>query len=258
MDLELKGRSALVTGASRGIGRAIAEALAAEGCRLHLASRTAADLDAAAGELKERHGVEVATHPLDLSARGSALSLAGACAEVDILVNNAGAIPGGDLETVDEGRWREAWELKVFGYINLTRAFFGLMSARGAGTIVNVVGLAGERPDARYIAGSAGNASLMAFTRALGSTSLDRGVRVVAVNPGPVSTERIVTLYKTRARDLYGDESRWAEFLDKQPLKRAAHPEEVAAVVAFLASPRASYVCGTVVTVDGGLSGRVP
>ncbi len=197
MNLELTGKAALVTGASRGIGLGVAHGLAAEGCRLHLAARTAADLAAAKKDIEAAHGVSVTVHPMDLSESGSARELAEYCGEVDILVNNAGAIPGGDIETVDEETWRAAWDLKVFGYINLTREFLRRMRARGSGVIVNVTGTAGERPQPTYIAGSAGNASLMAFTRGLGSTSLDEGVRVLAVNPGPVQTERIVRLYKT-------------------------------------------------------------
>lgn len=258
MDLELNGKTALVTGGSKGIGLAVAEALAREGCNLHLASRTAADLNAARERIQQEYGVTVVVHPMDLSQGGSARELAEACGDADILINNAGAIPGGDLESIVEERWREAWDLKVFGYINITREFYRIMKDRGHGVIVNVIGLAGERPSAGYIAGSAGNASLMAFTRGLGSISLDEGVRVVAVNPGPVETGRITQLYRVRARDEFGDPERWTEYLKHSPLGRFAKVEEVADVVTFLASPRANYVCGTVVTIDGGLSGRGP
>jgi NAD(P)-dependent dehydrogenase (short-subunit alcohol dehydrogenase family) len=138
----------------------------------------------------------------------------------------------------------------------MTRAFLALMQQRGHGVILNVIGLAGEKPDAGYVAGSAGNASLMAFSRAVGSTSLDHGVRVLAVNPGPVETDRIVTLMKTRAERELGDAGRWQEFMKKLPLGRAAKAEEVADLVAFLVSDRAAYVTGTVHTIDGGLGAR--
>jgi NAD(P)-dependent dehydrogenase (short-subunit alcohol dehydrogenase family) len=256
MELNLRGRTALVTGASKGIGLAVAETLAGEGCTVHIVARTRDALETAAAKIRSRHNVGVTVHALDLSQSASVDALVGACPDIDILVNNAGAIPGGTLAQVGEQRWRDAWDLKVFGYINMTRAFLSLMEKRGHGAIVNVIGLAGEKPDSGYVAGSAGNASLMAFTRAVGSASIDKGVRVLAVNPGPVQTDRIVTLMKTRAERELGHAGRWQEFMAKLPLGRAASAQEVADVVVFLASDRASYVSGTVVTIDGGIGAR--
>ena len=256
MDLNLQGKTALVTGASKGIGLAVAKVLAEEGCNLHLVARGKEALEAARETIRKRHQIAVALHPLDLSLSQSVGQLAESCRDIDILINNAGAIPGGTLAMIDEARWRAAWDLKVFGYINLTRAFRALMEERGRGVIVNVVGLAGEKMDAGYVAGSAGNASLIAFTKAVGSTSLDKGVRVVGCNPGPVETDRIVTLMKTRAEREFGDAGRWQDYLKKLPLGRAAKAEEVADLVAFLASDRASYISGTVYNIDGGLGAR--
>jgi NAD(P)-dependent dehydrogenase (short-subunit alcohol dehydrogenase family) len=256
MDLNLHGKTALVTGASKGIGLAVAKALAAEGCNLHLAARGKETLEAAREAIRKRHQVAVALHPLDLSRSESVDQLAESCRDIDILVNNAGAIPGGTIDMIDEARWRAAWDLKVFGYINLTRAFLALMEKRGRGVIVNVVGLAGEKLDVGYVAGSAGNAALIAFTKAIGSTSLNKGVRVLGCNPGPVETDRIVTLMKTRAEREFGTASRWQDYLKKLPLGRAAKAEEVADLVAFLASDRAGYISGTVYNIDGGLGAR--
>jgi 3-oxoacyl-[acyl-carrier protein] reductase len=225
MDLGLRGRKALVTGASKGIGRACAEALAEEGCDVVLVSRTAADLDKARGEIAARHNVAVRTFALDLSRSQSVDRLAAECPDIDILVNNAGAIPGGNIAQIDEARWREAWDLKVFGYINMTRRFYALMAARKSGVIINIIGAAGENPDFAYVAGSSGNASLMAFTRAMGGTAPRDGLRVVAINPGPVLTERLVTLTRTRARDTLGDEGRWQELMQGYAFGRAAKPE---------------------------------
>jgi len=257
MDLGLKGRTAVVTGASKGIGLGVAHALAAEGCTtVHIVSRSRDVLDAAAKGLRDQHGTEVKVHALDLSKRGSAAALLVATGTPDILVNNAGAIPAGDIERMDEDTWREAWELKVFGYINLSRAYYAAMCEAGRGVIVNVTGLAAERHDYSYIAGTTGNAGLNAFTRALGSYSLERGVRVLAACPGLTETERLVTLMKAGTRQRTGSEDGWREAYKTAPMQRAATVEEVANVVAFLASDRASYMSGTVVTVDGGHGAR--
>jgi len=256
MDLDLTDKTALVTGGSKGIGRAVALALAAEGCHLHLAARSKDALKAVEAEIRGSRNVSVTVHPVDLSKGDNARALAADCGDLDILVNNAGAIPGGDLQSVDEDSWRTAWDLKVFGYINLSRAVYAAMKARGRGVIVNVIGLAGERPDAKYIAGSTGNAGLMHFTRALGGHAPADNIRVVGVNPGLVATDRMTFLLKKRAADTFGDESRWQEFLAGLPFGRAAEPEEVADLVAFLASPRASYMSGTIVTIDGGVNSR--
>jgi hypothetical protein len=252
MDLGLAGRTALVTGASKGIGRAIAEGLASEGVHLHLASRTKTDVDTAGEAIRARWNVNVMTHPADLSDGDACRKLAVDVGDIDILMNNAGAIPGGDVLAVTEDRWREGWDLKVYGYINLARAIFPKMKARGGGVIVNIIGLGGEIMDGNYIAGAAGNASLMAFSRALGTQGFDAKVRVVGINPGMVATDRMRTLFETRAEREHGDKTRWAEYTRHLPQGRAAEPREVADVAVFLASDRASYVSGTVVTIDGG------
>ena len=256
MDLKLRGRTALVTGASKGIGLAIAEVLAAEGCHLHLVARTRADLESARDRIASRHDVKVEIHPMDLAERGRAKELAATCPEIDILVNNAGSIPRGTVEEIDEDRWRAAWDLKVFGYINMTREFFRLMKARRRGVIVNIIGNGGERLDSGYIAGGAGNAALMAFTRALGGSSAEVGVRVLGINPGPVATERLIGLMRSSAQSKFGDPERWRELEKSFPLGRAATVEEIAATAALLASDLSSYTTGTIVTIDGGMTNR--
>lgn len=256
MDLKLAGKTAAITGSSKGIGAAVARTMAEEGCNLHLAARTEADLEAVRDDIMSQQQVGVTLHPMDLSVSGQPEALAEAAGDIDILINNAGAIPGGTIDMIDEATWREAWNLKVFGYINLTRAVYANFKARGGGTIVNVIGTAGERQDFGYIAGSAGNASLMAFTRALGSRSADDNIRVVAVNPGMTETDRLVTLLRGVAAAKGMDPDNWREQTKGLPFGRAGTSEEVADIVAFLASERASYISGTVVTIDGGISAR--
>ena len=256
MDLRLKGQSVLSTGASKGIGLAAARAFAAEGCNLHLAARSGDALVAARDEISKQHGVTVDIYVMDLGKSESLAELGERCANVDILVNNAGEIPSGPIESLAEEDWRRGYDLKLFGYILLTKALYKSMKARRSGVIINDIGNSGENWDANYIAGSTANAALMAFTKALGGQSLDFGVRVVGVNPGPVETDRMVKINKRRAIDWYGDESRWTELRDMYPGGRPASAEEVADLMVYLASPRAGYITGTIVTIDGGIASR--
>lgn len=254
MDLALTQKKILITGASQGIGEGLAEAFAAEGCSLFLTARSADKLEQIAADLKIRHGVAVNVLALDMTTNQAIGRLIDFAGDVDVLVNNAGAIPGGDLWDVDEEKWRAGWELKVFGYINLTRAMYSRMQARGAGVILNNIGNGGENFDFNYVAGTTGNAALMAFTRALGGKSLQHGIRVVGINPGPVDTDRIRNLLKKRADARLGDVGRYAELLASYPLGRAAHVREIADMFVFLASERSSYTSGTIITIDGGIT----
>ncbi|ASP23508.1 3-ketoacyl-ACP reductase (plasmid) [Antarctobacter heliothermus] len=256
MDLMLKRKKTLITGASQGIGEGLAEVFAEEGTDLHLVARQIDKLEQLAARLRDAHGVTVTVQGADLTQPEAAVQIADAAGDIDILVNNAGAIPAGDLWQVDAEAWRRGWEVKVMGYIDMTRLFYARMKARGHGVILNNIGNGGENFDARYVAGSTGNAALMAFTRAIGGASLDDNIRVIGVNPGPVDTDRITKVLKLRAQDQFGDADRYVEFLSHYPLGRVAKVREIADLFAFLASERSGYTSGTIVTVDGGITSR--
>jgi NAD(P)-dependent dehydrogenase (short-subunit alcohol dehydrogenase family) len=251
MELHLHGRTALITGASRGIGAAVAAELAREGCDLHLAARAQDKLDEVAA-LARAHGARVTTHAVDLARHEDIARLAEACGAPDILVNNAGAIPSGSLQDVDPPRWRASWDLKVFGYVDLTRILLPRMYARGSGVVICVIGAAGLHPNPNYVAGCMANAALNMFVRCMGVESFDKGVRVVAVNPGATMSDRLNYLMRESARRKLGDPERYPELMQHYPGKRVATVEEVAAAVAFLASDRAAYVSAAGLTIDAG------
>ena len=249
MKLGLEGKRALVTGASKGIGAAVARTLADEGCDLLLVARTKGDLDVVATELRCRTGRKIEVAALDLADGRNVVALAYDHDDIDILVNNAGALPGGDVLDIDEETWRGAWDLKVFGYINMCREFYRRMKGRGAGVIVNVIGIGAVMKYPWYVCGASGNAAIAAFTNALGGESHKDGVRVLGISPGPVATERAGSVLNQAGtagdaidavRNAFGRD--WAT------------TDEIASVVAFMASDRASYVSGTVINIDLGVS----
>ena len=256
MDLGLKGKSVLITGSTRGIGRACAAAFAAEGCSIVLTGREPAAVEKAVAEISARAGVSVSGFAGNLGLDADRERLFAAHGSVDILVNNAGAIPGGGLLDLSMETWTQAWSLKVMGYIHLTKLFLGAMKERGDGVIVNIIGGAGRSPRYDYVCGATGNAALMAFTGAVGGRSGDWGVRVFGINPSATRTDRIIELTKARAKSAHGDESRWEDMLKGLPLNRLALPEEMARTAVFLASPACGYVSGATLDVDGGSAFR--
>jgi NAD(P)-dependent dehydrogenase (short-subunit alcohol dehydrogenase family) len=251
MELHLKGKVALVTGASKGIGLASARMLAEEGCDVILLARDKAALDTATADIHRSFGVQATAIAADLSHSDEIDRVASQVDGIDILVNNAGSIPPGDLAAVSREVWRKAWDLKVFGFIDLSRALYANLKGRG-GVIVNVIGSAGEAFPPGYIAGASGNAALMAFTKALGKQAPADGMRVVAINPGPVLTDRLVMSLRNAAAKSLGDAEQWQDMTRHFPFGRAATPDEIASAVCFLASIRSGYTSGTVLTINAG------
>jgi 3-oxoacyl-[acyl-carrier protein] reductase len=249
MNLFLAGKRALVTGASKGIGLAIASLMAEEGCDLVLVARDRAALESATASVREKGAGHVEIIQADLSSDDGIAAVADQIRTLDVLVNNAGAIPPGDIHDLTMDQWRASWDLKVFGYIGLTRALWPRLRER-SGVVVNVIGAAGERFLPDYLAGTSANAALMAFTRALGKSAPREGMRVVGVNPGAVATDRVERLLRARTQHEHGDPELWQEAFKDMAFGRAATPDEVAAAVAFLASPRSAYTSGTILTVD--------
>lgn len=254
MELNLKGKRALITGGSKGIGLACAKSLAAEGVHLAIAARTVEPLKQATRELRANHDVDVTSHSCDLARSEHQAALVDVVGNIDILINNAGAVPGGTIDAVEEKEWRAAWDLKVFGYINLCRLVLPQMIERRSGVIVNIIGAAADHPQATYIAGAAGNSALVGLTKALGATSTKHGVRVVGINPGMTLTDRMETLLRESAHRRFSDPERWQELIPVDPAPATA--AQVADVAVFLASERAGHISGTTITVDGGASAR--
>jgi 3-oxoacyl-[acyl-carrier protein] reductase len=259
MELGLKGKTVLVTGGSKGIGRATARAMAAEGALVMICSRSASDLEAAARAIRSETGQPVEAVAADLSRLDGVESAAAAAVRrfgrLDVLVNNAGAIKGGDFLALPDEEWMTGWSLKLLGYVRMARTVFPQMRAQGGGRIVNVVGMAARNPATTYMMGGAANAALINFTKALADLGAPSNILVTAVSPGPVKTDRWDSLQRQQAiaagKDLETFEKEQSRNF---PLGRIASPEEVADLVCFLASERASFLTGIAITIDGGMS----
>lgn len=247
-------RKVLITGASKGIGRACALSFAGLGDKLILVARSADKLQEVAEQCRHAGATSVELVPADLGTDSARVSCAEETGPVDILVNNAGAIRGGGLFDMHLDEWRQSWELKIFGYLHMCQLYGRFMKAQKSGIIVNIIGIAGMdlRPD--YICGSAGNAALIAFTKALGAEMQKENVRVFGINPSATDTDRVRSLYRQRADAKYGDPDRWEDMLDTNslPFGRLKSADEVAALTSLCCSDSVQYLSGTVIDMDGG------
>jgi NAD(P)-dependent dehydrogenase (short-subunit alcohol dehydrogenase family) len=263
MDLKLKGKHVLVTGASKGIGYACAQAFAEEGANVSLIARDLGNLTKAQKALQDKYpSVEVAIYSADLiddNAAQLALDKAQArLGEVDVLVNSAGAAKRTPAAELTPQAWRDALDAKFFSYINMMNPVAQQMAKRGEGTIVNVIGAGGKTASPIHLPGGSANAALMLATAGLAAAFGPQGVRVNAVNPGQTLTERLkeglAVICKQEGIEMQEALRRTTE---RVPLGRLASAEEVAHAVVFLASAPASYITGVNINMDGGTAASV-
>jgi 3-oxoacyl-[acyl-carrier protein] reductase len=256
MELGLNGKVALVTGGSRGIGRACAARLAEEGCDVLLVARTESDLGAAAAEIGDTTGRKIEICATDLRSPQGCEAAVGALkhafGRLDVLVNNAGATQSGDFFKLDDAVWEDGFALKFYSYVRLSRALWPLLKD-AQGSVVNVVGAASKTPSANFMIGGAVNAAITNFTKALAELGLKDGVAVKAVHPGLTVTGRLQSLLEQRAAAEGMSRADYErQELARAGLRRYSEPEDIANLVAFLASPVGQQIHGADVFIDGG------
>jgi NAD(P)-dependent dehydrogenase (short-subunit alcohol dehydrogenase family) len=256
VDLQLDGKVAMVTGASKGIGRAVARQLGHEGADVVITGRTAEPLEATAKEIAAATGRAIVPMTGDMSVSADVNRCVAATLDrfgkIDILVTCAGSSPGGLLEDLTEDQWMSSLNLKFMGYVRSVRAVIPHMRARGEGAIVLVVGNDGLKPSYWEMTAGVANAADINFASSVAEQYGRYGVRINTVNPGPVNTDRWDTLEKAFARDKGVTQERAHELANSSiPFGRICEPGEVAALVTFLASPRASFINGAHIPIDG-------
>jgi 3-oxoacyl-[acyl-carrier protein] reductase len=256
MDLGLTGKVALITGASRGIGRGIAETLAAEGCDLLLTGRDEAALKQVAGAVGKR-GRRATISVLDLRKPGSAQPLVEAArrefGRLDILVNNAGATKRGNFLTeLTDADWQDGFALKFFAHVRLAREAWPMLKAQ-RGSMVTIAGIGGKEPEAPFTIGSSVNAACVAFTKALADIGKTDGVQVNTIHPGRVETERLWRRFRETMEQTKRDEATVREdFRREFGISRFGKVEDIGSLIAFLVSPHGRWLHGATIDIDGG------
>ena len=256
MDLELKNKVAIVTGASRGIGEGSAMMLAEEGCDVFLVARSADDLERVAANVRAKTGRRAATHIADLmypKAPAAAVTAAmQAFGRIDFLVNNAGATKRGNFFELTDDDWASGYGLKFFGTMRMTRSAWPHIRAN-KGAIVNIIGIGSRTASAEFSIGGSVNSALVNFTKATGDIGRNDGVRVNAINPGHIQTSRLekrVEAAMTKTNGTRDDAIK--HMIAELGINRFGQPEEIGRLVAFLCSPKADFIHSTVVDMDGG------
>ena len=257
MDLQLQGKTAIVTGGSEGIGKQIALALAKEGVDVAICARRQVVLDETAKAIADATGRKIVPIACDLTDANDAEAFVEkaneALGRINIVVNNAGSAPGGIIETLTEEDWEQAMQLKFLGYVRVLRYALPLLVKQGGGRVVNLIGNDGVKPSYWEIAPGAANAAGQNITLALAGQYGRDGISFVAVNPGPVNTERWDGLVNAMSRDMDISHEEADQLAPSSiPMGRIAEPEEVANLVAMMASPLMHYVNGTMIEIDGG------
>lgn len=252
MDLHLARKRALISGGSKGIGLGIARRLAAEGVDLVLVARDEERLNRAADDIRSEFGVDVRTRSADLYDAEVPDILARENPDIDILVNNANTPSGGSLEGLSDEQWMRNWSLKPFGYIRMMRAFMPVLRARGGGVVLNMIGSVADLPTNKAVYSAASCASLVSVTRGLAHDLASDNIRIVGISSWVVYTEANVAAFSERAKERFGDADQWPRLLSHLPFGRGAELSEIGDLAAFVVSPRASYLSGQVISLDGG------
>jgi NAD(P)-dependent dehydrogenase (short-subunit alcohol dehydrogenase family) len=258
MDLGLKGKTALITGASRGIGAAIAREFVREGMDVFLVARDPQGLGATASTAARGLAQRILVHPADLTdGRACEAAVAAAVTQLgrlDVLVNNAGATRGIDFLKSTDADWQDGFALKFNGYVRMSRAAWPHLKATKGG-IINIVGVMARTPSGAGTIGGAVNAALLNFSKALADLGRTDDVRVNTIHPGHIATDRLTSRIKALARERsISDDQAAAEILASLGVKRFGKPEEIASLATYLASERAAYIHGAELTIDGGVT----
>ncbi|HNT23771.1 MAG TPA: SDR family oxidoreductase [Anaerolineales bacterium] len=258
MDLQLTGKRALVTGASRGLGYATARTLALEGCQVAINSRSQANLSAAAEKLSQECGRPVTGLPGDIGLPDVPAALiqqaVQALGGLDLLVTNAGGPPAGKFEAFDDAAWQQAVELSLLSHVRLIRAALPALRQSPAASVLTITSYSVKQPIANLVLSNSVRAATVGLTKSLALELGAEGIRFNSILPGWTETERVYDLMSQRARANHTSvEEEIAKQTQDSPLGRMAQPQEFANAAVFLLSPAASYITGVMLTVDGGM-----